>query len=512
MNLSGMIQVSCKLMCSILGLQLCLNLYGTNINHLSGGNLDDRKIFCLNGYVSDVIHSDGTIVRFDETGKLICNGYAQYSYQELIKYVLEHGIVRATNINYSGNVRTEISEDTGKKTEMCVFDEEGRLSERVIYYPLFRRYQYFYQGSEKNPYKEVYQCDTISSGALTFYYLYLKTDKEGNWLQRSVKVSGGKDASVNRLYVDTRRLKYHLIPENTISTNSDVKLKLSIYESKLLNLSKTDGQNALKRGNENFVLMAPENVEAGEEFEIAYEMKEKPKETQISNTKPLEFLYYDFRENTVASKGDTLKLYQLVLRLKAKQKGKLSLPTLKARIGGKLNISSSQDILVTETHRVAPTKDDTYAVTLSATLNKDTVSVGESAILSLKICTSYMNVTSTRFSLPEIPSCVVQEINLDSVVWKKIPFEKGLYKIGEYKRYKLTPAHAGVVEILPVKLDCVLERLTFPNSNLLGKIPMPRSLLGLGVAAIGTVAALHTKMEKKNETVHTDSLCLHVLP
>lgn len=482
------------------------------MNESNSFDVDDRKIFCLNGYVSDVIHSDGTTVRFDEKGKLICNGYVQYSYQEQIKYVLEHGIVTASNINYSGNVRTETSEDTGKRTEMCVFDEEGRLSERVIYYPLFRRYQYFYQGSEKNPYKEVYQCDTISSGALTFYYLYLKTDKEGNWLQRSVKVSGGKDASVNRLYVDTRRLKYHLIPENTISTNSDVKLKLSIYESKLLNLSKTDGQNALKRGNENFVLMAPENVEAGEEFEIAYEMKEKPKETQISNTKPLEFLYYDFRENTVASKGDTLKLYQLVLRLKAKQKGKLSLPTLKARIGGKLNISSSQDILVTETHRVAPTKDDTYAVTLSATLNKDTVSVGESAILSLKICTSYMNVTSTRFSLPEIPSCVVQEINLDSVTWKKIPFEKGLYKIGEYKRYKLTPAHAGVVEILPVKLDCVIERFTLPNANLIGKLPTPRSLLGLGVAAIGTIAALHTKMEKKNETVHTDSLRLHVLP
>lgn len=510
--MSAQLPIKFRLINFIIGLLFCCRILGADFIESNPYHIDDRKTYCLNGYVSDVIYSDGTSVRFDETGKLICNGNAQYSYQKPIKYVLEHGIVRASNINYSGNVRTEISEDTGKKTEEYIFDEEGRLSERVIYYPLFRRYQYFYQGSEKNPFKEVYQCDTISSGALTFYYLYLKTDKEGNWLQRSVKVSGGKDASVNRLYVDTRRLKYHLIPENTISTNSDVKLKLRIYESNLLNLSKTDGQNALKRGNENFVLMAPENVEVGEEFEIAYEMKEKPKETQISNTKQLELLYYDFRENTVASMGDTLKLYQLVLRLKAKQKGKLSLPTLKARIGGKLNISSSQDILVTQTHRVAPVKDDTYAVTLSAALNKDTVSVGESTILSLKLCTTYTNVTSPRISLPEIPSCVVQEIKLDSVVWKKIPFEKGLYKIGEYKRYKLTPANAGVVEILPVKLDCVLERLTFPNANLLGKIPTPKGLLGLGVAAIGTVAALHTKMEKKNETVHTDSLRLHVLP
>lgn len=512
MNLSGVIQTKCRAIYSFIGLLLCLSMYGTNINHSSEFNLNDRKIYCLNGYVSDVIHSDGTIVRFDETGKLIRNGNTQYSYQEPIKYVLEHGIVRTSKINYSGNVRTEISEDTGKKTEVCVFDDEGRLSERVIYYPLLRKYQYFYEGSEKNPCKEVYHCDTIPSGALTFYYLYLKTDKEGNWLQRSVKVSGGKDASVNRLYVDTRRLKYHLIPENTISTSSDVILKLGIYESNLLNLSKTDGQNALKRGNENFVLIAPENVEAGAEFEIAYEMKEKPKETQISNTKPLEFLYYDFRENTVASKGDTLKLYQLVLRLKAKQKGKFSLPTLKARIGGKLNISSSQDILVTETHRVAPTKGATYAVTLSATLNKDTISVGESAILSLKLCTAYTNVKSVRFSLPEIPSCVIQEINLDSVVWKKIPFEKGLYKIGEYKRYKLTPAHAGAVEILPVKLDCVLERIISPNANMLSRVPMSGGLLGVGVATIGAAVALRPKMEKRNETIHTELLYLHVLP
>lgn len=501
-----------KLIYSFVGLLTSLRIFGADINEPNIFDVDDRKIFCLNGYVSDVIHSDGTIVRFDEKGKLICNGYAQYSYQEQIKYVLEHGIVTAFNINYSGNVRTEISEDTGKKTEMCIFDEEGRLSERVIYYPLFRRYQYFYQGSDKNPCKEVYHCDTISSGALTFYYIYLKTDKEGNWLQRSVKVSGGKDASVNRLYVDTRRLKYHLIPKNTISTNSDVKLNLSIYESKLLNLSKTDGQNALKRGSENFVLRAPENVEAGEEFEIAYEMKEKPKETQISNTKQLKLLYYDFRENTVATMEDTVKLYQLVLRLKAKHKGKFSLPTLKGRIDGKLNISSTRDILVTEAHHVSPTKEDTCAVTLSATLNKDTIRVGESAILSLKICTTYTGVTSARFSLPEIPSCVVQEINLDSVIWKKIPFEKGLYKIGEYKKYKLTPAHSGVVEILPVRLDCVLNRIIFPNADMLRRVPMSGGLLGVGVATIGAAVALRPKTEKRNETIHTELLHLHVLP
>lgn len=138
--------------------------------------------------------------------------------------------------------------------------------------------------------------------------------------------------------------------------------------------------------------------------------------------------------------------------------------------------------------------------------------MGESAILSLKLCTAYTNVKSVRFSLPEIPSCVIQEINLDSVVWKKIPFGQVLYKIGEYKRYKLTPAHAGAVEILPVKLDCVLERIISPNANMLSRVPMSGGLLGVGVATIGAAVALRPKMEKRNETIHTELLHLHVLP
>lgn len=478
----------------------------------TSGKINDRKVQCLKGYVSEVIYPDGTLTKFNEEGTLVRSKHKQFSYEENYKYVLERGVITAFEVECSGNIRREISCDTEKEVEKYTFDEEGRMVEHLIgSYPA-RKYQYFFQGTETLPYKKVYCCDTIPSGTLTYYYQYLKKDQEGNWLQRGVKISGGSSPAVNRVYVDTRRLKYYAIPTDVISSIKGDVPNINSYEQKFLNNNNSGIQKAYKQGETNFEIISPERVEVGEEFEIAFVMKQKPRDIHISKSKQFEFLHYDYRTNTAVVKGDTVKSCGLVLKLKAKQKGILTLPSLKVRFGSELNISPSREIIVSDAQVVPTLKDDNPAVTLSATLSKDTIHLGESAILSLRICTSCFRVTSVHLSKPDIASCMIQEIPMDSVIWKNIPFEKGSYDVGEYKKFKLTPTQAGTIEIFPFGCDCELSRFTFPNAGLLKNVATSSTLLGAVATTVTTIVAVKPKIEKRNESVHTESLRLYVLP
>lgn len=505
--------MSWRFLCSLLGLLLSGGAAGADIAQSDVlGKTSDREMQCLKGNVSEVIYPDGTLVKFNEEGNLVQFKNRQFSYQEHYKYVLERGSITTFKIEYSGNVRREISCDTEKEVEKYVFDEEGRMVEHLICSYPARKYQYFFQGTETLPYKKIYCCDTIPSGALTYYYQYLRKDKEGNWLQRAVKISGGNTPAVNRVYVDTRRLKYYLIPVDVISSVKGDAPKLNLYEQKLLNNNSSDIQKAYKQGETNIEIISPERVEVGEDFEIGFGMKQRPKDAHISNSKQFEFLGYDFRINTAVVKGDTVKSCQLVLKLKAKQKGKLTLPSLKVRFGGKLNISAPREIVVSDARPIPTFKDDNPEVTISAILSKDTIRLGESVFLSLRICTSCFGVTSTQLSQPEMVSCMIQEIPLDSVAWKEISFEKVLYKVGEYKRFKLTPAQVGTIEISPFGYDCVFSRFIFPNAGLLKNSTTPPTLLGLAAATVTTIVSLKPRVEKINKSVHTELLHLHVLP
>lgn len=497
----------------LLGLLFSYRVAGEDISQSKTlSKINDRKMQHLEGNVSEVLYPDGVLIKFNEEGNLIQFKNRQFSYQEHYKYVLKRGIITAFEVEYSGNVRREISCDTEKEVDKYVFDGEGRMVEHLICSYPAGKYQYFFQGTETLPYKEIYYCDTIPSGALIFYYQYLKKDKEGNWLQRGVKISGGNIPAVNRVYVDTRRLKYYPIPAGMISSIRGDAPKLNFYEQKLLNNNSSDIQKAYKQGDTNIEIISPERVEIGEDFEIAFGMKQRPKDLHISKSKQFELRHYDFRTNTTVVKGDTVKFCQLVFKLQAKQTGRLTLPSLKARFGGKLNISPSREIIVGDAHVIPTFKDDNQAVTLSATLSKDTIRLGESVFLSLRICTSCLRITTTRLLQPKVVSCMVQEIPLDSMVWKTISFEKGLYKVGEYKRFKLTPAQTGIIEISPFGYDCVLSKYSVSNTKLIENTLRQSSLLGVAVAAIATAATLQTRVEKRNESVHTEPLYLHVLP
>ncbi|WP_288360762.1 BatD family protein [uncultured Bacteroides sp.] len=497
----------------LLSLLFSYSVVGADVSQSgTSGKINDRKVQCLKGYVSEVVYPDGTLTKFNEEGTLVRSKHKQFSYEENYKYVLERGVITAFEVECSGNIRREISCDTEKEVEKYTFDEEGRMVEHLIgSYPA-RKYQYFFQGTETLPYKKVYCCDTIPSGTLTYYYQYLKKDQEGNWLQRGVKISGGSSPAVNRVYVDTRRLKYYAIPTDVISSIKGDVPNINSYEQKFLNNNNSGIQKAYKQGETNFEIISPERVEVGEEFEIAFVMKQKPRDIHISKSKQFEFLHYDYRTNTAVVKGDTVKSCGLVLKLKAKQKGILTLPSLKVRFGSELNISPSREIIVSDAQVVPTLKDDNPAVTLSATLSKDTIHLGESAILSLRICTSCFRVTSVHLSKPDIASCMIQEIPMDSVIWKNIPFEKGSYDVGEYKKFKLTPTQAGTIEIFPFGCDCELSRFTFPNAGLLKNVATSSTLLGAVATTVTTIVAVKPKIEKRNESVHTESLRLYILP
>lgn len=479
----------------------------------TSGKINDRKVQCLKGYVSEVIYSDGTLIKFNEEGALAQFKHKQFSYEENYKYVLERGVITAFEVEYLGNVRREISCDTKKEVEKYVFDEEGRIVEHLISsYPVCK-YQYFFQGTETLPYKKVYYCDTIPSGALTYYYQYLKKDREGNWLQRGVKISGGSSPAVNRVYVDTRRLKYYPIPTDVISSIKGDVPNINSYEQKFLNNNNSGIQEAYKQGETNIEIICPERTEVGEDFEIAFVMKQKPRDIHISKSKQFEFLHYDYRTNTAVVKGDTVKSCELVLKLKAKQKGKLTLPSLKVRFGRELNISPSREIVASDARVMPALKDDNPAVTLSAALSKDTIHLGESVFLSLRICTSCSKITSTQLSQPEITSCVIQEIPLDStMIWKSISFEKGSYKIGEYKKFKLTPTQTSTIEVPSFGCDCVLSKYLISNGKLIGNALKTYSLLGVGIAVMATAAGFHDRVEERNESVYTEPLHFYVLP
>lgn len=507
-----------RLMCFFPSLLFGIYVFGVSAAQ-SGAfrKIDDRKIHNLQGNVSEVRYTDGKFIRFDKTGRIIRLGDKQFSYQESCKYALDRGSIIAYEVEYSGDICREISCDTGKKTEEYFFDKEGRIQEHVIYSCPIRKYLYFYEGVEKLPYKEVYYCDTIPSGALTYYYIYLEMDEKANWLQRSVKVSGGKDTTVNRVYVETRRLKYDLLPENTIASMGEEGLNLGRYNPDRLNLNKKDEQAAYDRGKESIELSGPKKVEVGEEFEIAFNMKQRPKDMQFYSPKHFEQIEsglrsFDFRANTMIVAGDTITQYQLIVKLKANQRGKLALPSLKVRFRGKLNITVPWYITVVDAQSTSVNEDYNPAIRLVATLDKDTVRIGENAVLSLKVYTTYSKVTPVRLSKPEIASCVVRELTVDSMKWNTISFENISYQVAEYKRFQLTPMKVGKVEIAHFLYDCILSRLVMANAKLANNIARSAGHFGL-IGAIVTVAAtLPTRTETRNESVHTDPLYLQVLP
>ena len=101
---------------------------------------------------------------------------------------------------------------------------------------------------------------------------------------------------------------------------------------------------------------------------------------------------------------------------------------------------------------------------------------------------------------------------MDSVIWKNIPFEKGAYRVGEYKKFKLTPTQAGSIEISSFGYDCELSSFTFPNAGLLKNATTSSTLLGAVAATVTTIVAVKPKIEKRSESAHTESLQLHVLP
>ena len=477
--------------------------------------IDDRKMYGLTGKVVEARYSDGTLMKFDKTGKLIRLNGKKFAYQDSCKYMLEQGIVTAAKLECSETMRREISCDTGRNTKEYIFDAEGRLQEYLVHAYPFCKHQYFYQGTEKWPCKEIFHCDTIPSGALTYYYIYLETDEAGNWLQRSVKVSGGKDISINRMYVETRRLKYDLAPANLIASVKG-KVNLGSYNPDRLNINKQDKQAAYDRGKENIELSAPKKVEVGEEFEIVFGMKRRPKDVGVNITEQFEPLNYgsqsyEFRTNTLLVAGDTVTQYQLLFKLKAKQKGNLELPSLKARFGGKLNISAPSNIVVVNAQSVLAKKDYNPVLRLVATLNKDTVRMGESAFLSLKLCTTYAKVTSVRLSQPKVSSCTVMEIPVDSIIWKPVSFEDVTYHVGEYKKFQLTPMKAGKVEISHFWYDCTLGGWRV-NPKFVNDVGKSYGLLGVIGAAVTVVSTSPVRLEKRNESVHTDPLYLEVLP
>lgn len=505
-----------RLVCFLSGLLLSLCMQSANASQSNIFNkIDDRKMYGLTGKVVEARYSDGTLMKFDKTGKLIRLNGKKFAYQDSCKYMLEQGIVTAAKLECSETMRREISCDTGSNTEEYIFDAEGRLQEYLVHSYPFCKHQYFYQGTEKWPCKEISHCDTIPSGALTYYYIYLETDEAGNWLQRSVKVSGGKDISINRMYVETRRLKYDLAPVNLIASVKG-EVKFGSYDPDRLNINKQDKQAAYDRGKENIELSVPKKVEVGEEFEIVFDMKRRPKDVGVNITEQFEPLNYgsqsyEFRTNTLLVAGDTVTQYQLLFKLKAKQKGNLELPSLKARFGGKLNISAPLNIVVVNAQSVLAKKDYNPVVRLVATLNKDTVRMGESAFLSLKLCTTYTKVTSVRLSQPKVSSCTVMEIPVDSIIWKPVSFEDVTYHVGEYKKFQLTPMKAGKVEIPHFWYDCTLSRWG-ANPKFANGIGNAHGLLGVIGAAVTVVSTSPVRLEKRNESVHTDPLYLEVLP
>ena len=471
-----------RLVCFLSGLLLSLCMQSANASQSNiFDKIDDRKMYGLTGKVVEARYSDGTLMKFDKTGKLIRLNGKKFAYQDSCKYMLEQGIVTAAKLECSETMRREISCDTGSNTEEYIFDAEGRLQEYLVHSYPFCKHQYFYQGTEKWPCKEIFHCDTIPSGALTYYYIYLETDEAGNWLQRSVKVSGGKDISINRMYVETRRLKYDLAPVNLIASVKG-EVKFGSYDPDRLNINKQDKQAAYDRGKENIELSAPKKVEVGEEFEIVFDMKRRPKDVGVNITEQFEPLNYgsqsyEFRTNTLLVAGDTVTQYQLLFKLKAKQKGNLELPSLKARFGGKLNISAPLNIVVVNAQSVL----------------------------------AYTKVTSVRLSQPKVSSCTVMEIPVDSIIWKPVSFEDVTYHVGEYKKFQLTPMKAGKVEIPHFWYDCTLSRWG-ANPKFANGIGNAHGLLGVIGAAVTVVSTSPVRLEKRNESVHTDPLYLEVLP
>ncbi|WP_287668588.1 hypothetical protein [Bacteroides sp.] len=122
-----------------------------------------------------------------------------------------------------------------------------------------------------------------------------------------------------------------------------------------------------------------------------------------------------------------------------------------------------------------------------------------------------INKQDVRLSQPKVSSCTVMEIPVDSIIWKPVSFEDVTYHVGEYKKFQLTPMKAGKVEIPHFWYDCTLSRwganLKFANG-----IGNAHGLLGVIGAAVTVVSTSPVRLEKRNESVHTDPLYLEVLP
>ena len=69
--------------------------------------IDDRKMYGLTGKVVEARYSDGTLMKFDKTGKLIRLNGKKFAYQDSCKYMLEQGIVTAAKLECSETMRRE---------------------------------------------------------------------------------------------------------------------------------------------------------------------------------------------------------------------------------------------------------------------------------------------------------------------------------------------------------------------------------------------------------------------
>ena len=162
-----------RLVCFLSGLLLSLCMQSANASQSNiFDKIDDRKMYGLTGKVVEARYSDGTLMKFDKTGKLIRLNGKKFAYQDSCKYMLEQGIVTAAKLECSETMRREISCDTGSNTEEYIFDAEGRLQEYLVHSYPFCKHQYFYQGTEKWPCKEIFHCDTIPSGAFIIIFIW----------------------------------------------------------------------------------------------------------------------------------------------------------------------------------------------------------------------------------------------------------------------------------------------------------------------------------------------------
>lgn len=219
----------------------------------------------------------------------------------------------------------------------------------------------------------------------------------------------------------------------------------------------------------------------GERFQITYtiEMTDSVKSPEFSSSdftvsipgidsiKGLKFEYGPAVANSqsytvINHKTSITNLISYLFSLKATEPGHYKLPAFRV-----IDKSTGKPLglpLVHAEFSVVPKDGNANGSTtpdkktfLRMTIDNDTIELGSSAKLTLRMLTNEVPTTVSNLSCPDINDCFVAPIEIDSVSGSSVEFEGADYTEYIIGKYNITPLKSGRFTIKPVTAECSIS-------------------------------------------------------